>query len=505
MTGPVMGVKGRLAGMLSEVPTMAEDYSRHVILAKMRDDGFELSLSQAGTIPLMCWQVIDKAAAQAGALQCLAAAVHYFDPSEPARRFAAEVAVLLPSEFFTLDIRSRFVGWINAMVEPESLQKYYQQATGDDSTAVLTDANDLVRALEDRFDEERSHPLIVLAHEVAVRKHSRQITQEARDWCRQLAGLIDASRHDGGTEEQVKLTALWKKHPFRRRPDDTERATLTFLLDPYVPAPDAGYLLSAWLYRGEYPPVQCRTRDEPAKLDVIRQDVVQQLQNVIKQLTRTGVVPDIMLEFFLPRSLLDHAVEEWVASGTHVTLGTEFVVVVRDRDRLYDPILWRRWQQKWNRVARSKSGQNGPFSRWITCADAPCRSGELYPKLLGDEIIALGLTFPPHPVTEGRYELSEALIAGTPVVVWPRTRCQHSNSDGARTRCPGLGFQQRLAQELSGQRLTELPLIVRQLRQSRAANGQTDAGLALLWDDADRRPPTAEDFQLDAPQYLGDT
>src|SRR5579859_6736967 len=119
MTGPVMGVKGRLAGMLSEVPTMAEDYSRHVILAKMRDDGFELSLYQAGTIPLMCWQVIDKAAAQAGALQCLAAAVHYFDPSEPARRFAAEVAVLLPSEFFTLDIRSRFVGWINAMVEPE--------------------------------------------------------------------------------------------------------------------------------------------------------------------------------------------------------------------------------------------------------------------------------------------------------------------------------------------------------------------------------------------------
>jgi vWA-MoxR associated protein C-terminal domain len=502
MTGPKTGVKSRLADMLGQVPMMDDGTTRNAIFTRMKDQGFELPLTRAANVPLMCWDVISEAAAQAGALQSLATSVRYFDKSGPAQRFADEVARQLPSEVFALDVRLRFVTWVEALVEPEYLNMYYKLATQDDSAAEFADADDLIRALEDHFNEKRPHPLIMLAHQVAVRKRSRQVTGEARDWCRQLAGLIDASRRDGRNDEQAKLAALWKRHGSRRGSPDTGHATLTLLLDPYVPNPDAGYLLSAWLYRDDLPPVQCKTMEEPAKLDMIRQEVIRQLHNVIRQLRQPGVVPDIMLEFFFPRGLLDHAVEEWVVSGAHVTLGTEFVVVVRDRDRLYDPVLWPRWQQKWNRVARSKPGPDGPFSHWITCADTPCWSGELYPKLLGEDVVSLGLTFPPHPVPEGRHELSEALTAGTPVAVWPRIRCQHPNPPGVITACPGLGFRDRVRLELSGQRLPELPRLVKEMRQSHA--GRADAGLALLWDDADRHPPTAADFQLDAPHYLGE-
>lgn len=492
-------MKWRLANMLGQVPAMADDLSRQMILAKMRDDGFELSLSQARKVPFVCLEAISQAAAQAGALHSLAAAVIFLESnSGPARLFDEEVRRQLPGEFLALDDHLRFVAWVDAVVEPEFLPMYYQLATGDDSAVEFTDASGLVRALEDRRTDEQSHPMIVLAHEVAVRKRSRQVSREARDWCDLLADRIDASRRDGRTEERAKLAALWKKQYSRRPLADAEHATtLMFQLDPHGPNPDAEYVLRVWLCTGGRPPVQCQTRDKPASLDVIKQDVVLQLQKAIKQLRQPGFVPDIMLEFFLPRNLLDHAVEDWETSEPGVPLGEEYMVVVRDSARVDTSDLWPRWQRKWNRVGRSRRGQQGPFSRWITCADAPCGQGGLRSELLADDVISVGLTFPPHPVTEGRHELGEALAARVPVVVWPHTRCPHRNPAGAVTPCPGLAFRDRLGKKLSGHTLAELPGLVREMRQAGAA-------LALLWDDADRHPPTTEEFELDAPQYLGD-
>jgi hypothetical protein len=499
LTGAEKGVKWRLATLLGQVPAMADDLSRQMILAMMRDDGFELSLSQARNVPFVCMEAISQAAARAGALHSLAAAVVFLESnSGPARLFDEEVRRQLPSEFFTLDDRLRFVAWVDASVEPEFLPMYYQLATGDDSTVEFTDASGLVGALEDRCDDEESHPLILLAHEVAVRKRSRQVTRQARDWCGLLADLIDASRRDGRTDERAKLSALWKKQYGRRPLADAEHATtLMFQIDPHGPNPDAEYVLRVWLCCGGRPPIPCQTRDKPASLDVIKQDVVRQLQKVNKQLRQPGFVPDIMLEFFLPRNLLDHAVEDWEMSEPGVLLGEEYMVVVRDRARVDMPDLWPRWQRKWNRIGSAKPGQYGPFSRWITCADAPCGQGGLHSELLADDVVSLGLTFPPHPVTRGRHELSEALAARVPVVVWPHTRCPHRNPAGALTTCPGLAFRDRLGKKLSGHTLADLPGLVREMRQA-------GVDLALMWDDADRHPPTAADFELDAPQYLGD-
>jgi len=498
LTGADKGVKSRLTEMLSRVTAMEDDVTRLAIFAKMKDEGFGLSLSQNGSVQVMCWLAISEAAARAGALQNLAEAVVFFDKSGPAMRFAEEVRRQLPgSEFFTLDARLEFVAWIDAHIEPEYMPMYYQQAAGDDITVEFADASNLVHALEDRPHDEGAHPLIVLVHDVALRKRSRRVTREARDWCSQLADLIDVSRRDGRSAERAKLAGLWRQNHSRRPLADAEHATtLMFLLDPFGPDP-AKYVMSVWLRSGGLPPVQRQTRDEPAILDVIRQDVVGQLAAAIKQLRQPGFVPDIVLEFFLPRDLLDEAIEEWVASEPDVTLGQEYIVVVRDRTRVHDSILWRRWQEKWNRVASAKAGQDGPFSRWITCADPPCLLGKLHPKLLGDDVASLGLTFPPHPVAGGRHELSEALTAGVPVAVWPRTRCQHKNQSGTIAGCPGLAFRHSLVEELSGQGVVELPRLVREVRRA-------GIGLALLWDDADHHLPTAADFELDAPFYLGD-
>ena len=473
---------------------MADDLSRHRIVARMSDGGFELSLSPDNGVPFMCVEAINKAAAQAGALQSLVEAVVSMDNnSEPARMFAAQVAEQLPCEFLALNEHLKFIAWISPLAEPECLAMYYQLATGDDGPPEFTDAADLVRALEDRCDDEGPHPLIVLAHEVAVHKRSLKVKRAAWSWCRLLADRIDASRHDGRADERTKLRGLWAEQNSRRPLADAEHpTTLMFQLVPHGPDPDAKYLLLAWLCSGGRSPVQRKTRDKAASLDVIKQDVMLHLQEVNRQLRQPGLVLDIMLEFFLPRDRLDYAVEKWETSEPGVSLGDEYMVVVRDGLRMDMPELWPRWQRKWNQLGSSER-----ISRWITCADAPGRNGGLRSELLGDDVVSLGLTFPPHPVTRGRHELGEALAARVPVAVWPHARCQHRSPAGAATSCPGLDFKDKVSKKLSGHALEELPGLVREMRQA-------GVDLALLWDNAERHPPTAADFELDVPPYLGD-
>ena len=214
----------------------------------------------------------------------------------------------------------------------------------------------------------------------------------------------------------------------------------------------------------------------------------------MRELSRPKAIANVDLEFILPRSMLGYAVEDWVIMGDHITLGTQFQVVVRDGDRLRHPVLWQPWQEKWRRVSDAEPGPGAPFSRWLTCLDAPRRAGELRLELLSGDCASFGLTFPPEPEA-GRLELDEALDAGVPVAVWPRGRCAHPIPASPTDTCAGAEFRKNLSREMAGRPPRDIPRLVKEARQALAVG---ESGLALLWDDADRIPPY---MLLDAPQY----
>lgn len=501
MTKRDFAARQRLAELLERVPTMAQDDGRTAVLGMFRDRGYELPALPAVSVKVICYKVIDFAAGQAGALQQLSETVRWADRSPAADNFVGEVRRQLPGDFFALDDRLEFIEVLRDLIQPDELRMYYERAAGDICAGRLLDVSDLVGELEELTSDDPCHPLVLLTEDIARRSKRIRNRKVASGWSYRLAGLIDSSNPRDSGEERARLARLREsRKESRGNALGVEPVSLVVKLDPHVPRPEEGYKLSMWLYRaGPSPDRQLHVNDTPLSLDAIRDEVIGKLSEVIVSLRKPGTFTEISLEFFLPRDLLDYAVENWLTRD-QLTLGTQYVVVIRDGDRLNSPVLWPSWQQKWMHVADSGSCPEGPFSRWITCLDEPCRPGELASALLlSEDLISLGLTFPPPPSAR-RLELMEALNAGTPIAVWPRGRCAHPVPAGSDGPCPGVAFMESLCQELAGRAVTELPALVQKLRLKRAAAGDSRPGLALLWDNPDRLPISST--PLDAPPYL---
>ena len=494
-----------LAELLTRVPAITTPDGLDAILAMVRGRGCELPTPTGATTPIVCYQLVLAAAARPAALGFLAHAVRRLDGSAPGNSFVAEVARQLPSDFFALADRLKFIEEIERIIQPDEICMYYERVAGFDCDNPLPDAETLVHELEELIpDNARNHPLILLTEEIANGTSKILPRKAARKLSEDLAARIDGCtglEHGG---ERSRLAALRRERPAaqrsqnrspRRAAHDVERATLTFMLDPYVPRRDAGYRLQIWLYRGDSQPEQLCAVDDPVTMSEIEREVLGQIESVVPKLSRPGAVANVDLEFILPRSMLGYSVEDWaIGEKKYMTLGTRYQVVVRDGERLRQPLLWTIWQEKWQRVSSAKLTPDVLFSRWLTCLDAPRGPGELYRELLNNEYVSFGLTFPPEPY-EGRLELYDALDAGIPVAVWPRGRCAHSVPANPADPCIGVEFQKNLCREMAGKPLRDIPGLVREARQSGALGA---SGLALLWDDADRRPPN---MLFDAPRY----
>jgi vWA-MoxR associated protein C-terminal domain len=486
-----------LAGLLTHVPAIMMPDGLDAILTMVRARGCDLSTPTGGNMQIVCYQLITAAAVRPGALQYLASAVRRLDGTRLGDSFADEVARQLPSDFFALADRLKFVEEIAKLIRPDETYMYYERVAGSACLVPLPDADTLVRELEELIaDDMPSHPLVLLTEEIAIQVRKRSLRKTASELSDQLASQIDscAGQERGG--ERSRLAELRKENRRTcRTACDVERATLTLMLEPYVPRQDAGYRLQIWLYRGDQQPEQRRAIDAPLTLSEIEREVIDQIDLVVRELSRPKAVANVDLEFILPRSMLGYPVEDWVIMGRdHITLGTQFQVVVRDGDRLHHPILWTPWQEKWRRVPSVKLTSDVVFSRWLTCLDAPSGAGELYRELLNKEYVSFGLTFPPE-LEAGRLELHDVLDAGVPVAVWPRGRCTHPIPARPADPCAGTEFKKNLCREMAGKPLRNMPELVREARRSGAVGV---SGLALLWDDADRTPPY---MLFDAPYY----
>jgi NTP-dependent ternary conflict system VMAP-like protein len=486
--------KQRLTSLLASVPTIEGESGRAAVLSMLRDLNYDLPQLPGENIQIICYSMVAVGARQPGLLQQLANVIEGFDQSNQARSFSAEVRSHLPGDFFALDERMKFIEEMSALIEPAKFHMYFTGATGDACPVELDSVETLLRELEELGSTGTCHPLILLTEEVASQAPKSSARRVAKHWSERLADLIDESEPDKRGRQREKLAAFRKAQSKSERPDPgVDQVTLTLLLDPYMGNPGAGYLLSAWLFYRDGLPQCLRATETPVSLEAIREILIEELKSVIHRLSRPDAELDVRVEFFLPRSLMDYAVEDWL-DDDGVTLGSRFVVLVRDRDRLRNEIVWPVWKRKWNHLMGGRNGHGGPLSGWITCNDALCRSGELSHKLLGDEFVSLGMTFPPGVL---RIELEEALKAGLPAAVWPRARCPHPVPVTGGEDCLGTAFQDSVLLALGDRDVADLPLAVQQLR--RAANGGAGPGVALLWDNAARCPPTGDDFPLDVP------
>jgi len=194
-------------------------------------------------------------------------------------------------------------------------------------------------------------------------------------------------------------------------------------------------------------------------------------------------MPDLTIEFFLPRELISCEVDQWVKQDVflgEIKLGADHRVVVRSWERATNPTLQGYWLKKWRQfqtLAKIASAQN----MVRICNRRTHEPRRLYNDLIGSEhTICLGLTFMPtdHP-SEGRL-LSEILRAGMPIALWPRP-CD----DVSRyTR----GIRAKIRALVSSENLSDLPRLIQAERQQAIDSTHPGNYLTLLWDDPYRLP-----------------
>src|SRR5215471_11953456 len=114
--------KAHLAGLLVEVPVMSSE--RDQVAAELRLMGFHLpETSNAG---FMCRYIIDWALRSHGAFAGLVGLLTTIDGSDQAKRFQAEVRALPPSDIYSFQERTDFIGELEPFIPAARLGDYYR-------------------------------------------------------------------------------------------------------------------------------------------------------------------------------------------------------------------------------------------------------------------------------------------------------------------------------------------------------------------------------------------
>jgi hypothetical protein len=254
------------------------------------------------------------------------------------------------------------------------------------------------------------------------------------------------------------------------------------------------YQLSAWLWSDGSISETLAGDDHAYALEDIEDELDRLL--VSPSLQKLPVASELMVEFILPHRLLSHPVDQWLVRwGTRVPhrLGVDCPVVVRSLERLLAQetlATYGKWRRKWRWLQENGHDLPQGAVRWVRDLDMLSTSTAFYEELAGDSPVCVVWSFPPAG-EEDTEILGAGIWAGTPVMLWPRSR----HDEGV--------VEAQFAQLLATGSLSRLPEMTWKLRAG-AAGSDDHFGrhLTLLWDDPERLPePHAP---LSAPTRLGD-
>jgi len=155
-----------------------------------------------------------------------------------------------------------------------------------------------------------------------------------------------------------------------------------------------------------------------------------------------------MIEFALPESWLNRAVEEWKAGATPMLA---YPVVVRDVERLKPTFRQDCAIRRWT-VLRKRATALGES---VGCANTRTRDQHFYWLTSREDICVLV-----HAEQPRTFHLTAALEAGIPVMVWQRSKC----AGEVHGECAGELFAGELMHLLAQAHPDDLPRLVRRLR-----------------------------------------
>ena len=219
-----------------------------------------------------------------------------------------------------------------------------------------------------------------------------------------------------------------------------------------------------------------------------------------------GIRADVMVEFVLPGSLLDHPVERWGLDEDGYWIGYRFPVVVRSQDRQKYKSSYKLWLEKWEILVSEDGRPIGERIGWlhygnVAVPEHAVTAGRII-HLTGRHNIVPWLTRPENCFTAGlaltfpyRHEddicrrgVQDAIREGIPLLVWCR-----DDSDA--------NDLERLLEKV---KLRDLGETVRRWRRLTADSEDSVDGamrdIVLLLDDpADAGDPSRHSFK--APQH----
>ncbi|HXL88560.1 MAG TPA: trypsin-like peptidase domain-containing protein [Streptosporangiaceae bacterium] len=303
------------------------------------------------------------------------------------------------------------------------------------------------------------------------------------------------------------LTVIQYEMSVRSRKRTARSPVLVVRLRPDSPAATRTFTVDVWRYpdRGAD---QCPvvTDAGPYRLLDARKAIIDILKEQVKLVEGRPVI-----EFALPDSLLDLAVEEWDI-GDEVPLGEKYPVVVRLAEREIDDSSY--VENLKSHATEFKNGAVPPEGTqqwddlWLTCQSkyTPRELNRVLQPLLEQGIPMVAMT-----AWHGRGRALKAIKAvkeaGVAVVVWRHTRCAEAacaTSGGGA--CPGMRFKQETADHFAGEPLAVLPdkiFVARPKQQSNGGLGYQSPGIALIWDDPEMLPWMAGSANLYPDQPAG--
>ena len=226
--------------------------------------------------------------------------------------------------------------------------------------------------------------------------------------------------------------------------------------------------------------------------------IVQVLSSIASKIPHK--LPELMIEFFLPRELLSHDIDQWNMEDEFIdelTLGSEHRVIVRSQERVSNPRLQGHWRKKWKEFQGRIQSDCFHGSIEIICQEKHYAKGELYKQLVNCACTScLGFLFMLKDTSSDERPLTEMLRAGIPVALWPRP-CDGSSEYLSDIR-------EKIKRLLLDSNPSELPERVKSERLDAIDCDEPHIGhyLTLLWDDPDRLPMKYDpqiNTQLQAP------
>jgi hypothetical protein len=306
------------------------------------------------------------------------------------------------------------------------LARLYYAAVGSSVASVprhLNDAWDAFSVLLDHNcapDRPSPHLAFVAMLLQALKAHDGGDPKEARraNHLRQwLTGEIETLKQRGAKTQADELVRM------RDRPEPiavgSEPLYLIIQLEP-MPELDEDEEMCRLSHWRQVDPVGWRPVPGEDRIVPVR-EVSEHVADLIQEAESEWAYPfddTLVLEFVLPLSLINLALDEWTRDPPETRyptpLGTEYEIHVRSYERLHMRDLHRAWRQRWRVLVEAVECA----TYWADARDSGRRMGDRLQA--SPDTVTCVLSGPPDR-EPGSSELWMALRAGIPVVLWHRT------------------------------------------------------------------------------------